>query len=416
MTASRNHDFTADLLSPRQAFALGLNGGLTRNTTIGVNVYVDRAPIGLTAGDGGWLARSTIRITHTIPTGSVRVADAAGGVELRRAIRGSGTILGTVYADWNGNGVPDPGEELLAGIPIRLGAQANVTTAGDGQFAFMNVPAGAQQVGLDLNALPIAFDPPAAADVTLDLARGATRRVAFGLVPLGSVRGLVIEDANKNGQADPGEPGIDKAVLTLDRGEQSELARGGAYSFDAVRAGAHRLELLEASLPDGAVIVGGGARPVAVTRDRPDVDMAYLVQLEKRPEVRKVFPPKIGARTPARRVPDIAARPATARPLASHEAAAGHTTEAAPRSAAAAFTIQVAALNDQERARELVAELKASGFAAYLLEPDADEDGPFRVRVGRFGTRAQAERTAGALESRVNQKMWVTRETRIPHR
>ena len=61
-------------------------------------------------------------------------------------------------------------------------------TARDGQFTFLNVPAGAQDVGLDLNALPVDFDAPSASSVVLELSRGETKRVAFALVPLvGSV-------------------------------------------------------------------------------------------------------------------------------------------------------------------------------------------------------------------------------------
>ena len=67
-------------------------------------------------------------------------------------------MLGSVFADWNGNGLPDAGEETLPGIPVRLGFSARATTAHDGQFTFLNVPAGAQDVGLDLNALPVDFD------------------------------------------------------------------------------------------------------------------------------------------------------------------------------------------------------------------------------------------------------------------
>ena len=42
--------------------------------------------------------------------------------------------------------------------------------------------------------VPVDFDPPAVSMVDLDLDRGATRRVSFGLIPLGSVRGRVVHD------------------------------------------------------------------------------------------------------------------------------------------------------------------------------------------------------------------------------
>jgi cell division septation protein DedD len=253
------------------------------------------------------------------------------------------------------------------------------------------VPSGALIVGLDSGALPVDFDAPVASDITLQMGRGDSRRVAFALVPLGLVRGRIVEDTNRNGQIDQDEPGVDNVVLALDGGQRSELAHKGAFRFDAVRAGDHRVELLKESLPDGSVIVGGVERSIAITRERPQVEISYLVRIEKRPEVRKVFPPKIGTSTP-RRSPQSAA------------------AVRQPDADGGIFTIQVAALNDPLRAREMVADLTAGGFAAYLVEPSpSDPDGPFRVRVGRFASRALAQQTARALESRLSLKLWVTR-------
>ena len=96
-----------------------MNGQLTSQTTIGFNVYVDRAPAGLLTNEDGWLARSMVRVVHTISTGTARVATE---ISDGRPSRGSGSVLGSVFADWNGNGLPDAGEETLAGIPVRLGS------------------------------------------------------------------------------------------------------------------------------------------------------------------------------------------------------------------------------------------------------------------------------------------------------
>ena len=131
---------------PRNALNLGLNGQISRNTTIGFNVYVDRTPVGLASDKNGWLTHSTLRLVHSIPTGTTRVASArtVGG----RTTRGTGSVLGNVFADWNGNGLPDSGEGTIAGIPVALGSIAHVTTSGDGAFAFLNVPTGAQRVSI----------------------------------------------------------------------------------------------------------------------------------------------------------------------------------------------------------------------------------------------------------------------------
>jgi cell division septation protein DedD len=335
----------------------------------------------------------------------VRVANASP-VAARRA-RGTGSVLGTVYADWNGNAQLDPGEEALAGIPIALGTLSHVTTARDGQFAFLNAPAGTEHVRLDLNALPVDFDPPEVSDVTVDLSRGDTRHVTFGLIPLGAVHGRIVEDANRNQQPDPGEPVLASAVLTLDGGQRTELARNGSFRFDAVRAGGHRLELLRDSLPEGAVIVGPAERPVSISHEQSEVDVTYVVTIEKRPEVRKVFPPRGGGGGGGAAATTPSTRPGSPATLTRP---GGAPAGAAATKAAVTYTVQIAALQDASRARALVQDLDALGFAAYVLTPDESDAGRlYRVRVGRYATRAAAARVARSLEARLGLKLWVAR-------
>ena len=80
-----------------------------------------------------------------------------------------------------------------------------MATRRDGEYALFNVPSGPQEVGLDPEAVPVDFDPPANSAIKIEVGRGATRRVSFGLMPLGSMPGRVIQDVNGNGQMDPGE-------------------------------------------------------------------------------------------------------------------------------------------------------------------------------------------------------------------
>ena len=413
-TGSRNEDVTTGLMTPRNALSVGLNGQVATNTTLGLNVYVDRAPVGFPGDPQAWLARTTVRIVHTIPTGSIRVASSAPGSP--RAERGTGTISGSVFADWNANGQPDAGEEVLAGIPIALGTISHLTTGRDGQFSFLNVPSGAQSVRLDLNALPVDYDAPAATDVSFEISRGETRRVAFGLLPLGGIRGRVHEDVNKNGVLDPGEPALDGAVLVLDGGQRSEAVRKGQFRFDAVRAGDHRLELLKESLPEGAAVVGAAERPAPITRDAPQIEVSYLVTIEKRPEVRRVFPSRGGgggAAPSASRTPAAPAGRGGASPSAATRARTRGPATAPARTVRApgAFTVQIAALTIEASARQLVADLKRLGFDAYVVEPGAaGGDGLYRVRVGTFQSRAAAQRTVSRLEDHLGLKLWVTRK------
>ena len=408
-TAARNMDLTTRIFVPRESMALGLNGQLSRWTTIAFNVNVDRAPSLAFADSSPWITRSTLRVVRTISTGSVSMASNSPFVAAATS-RGFGTITGAVFADWNGNGILDPGENMLEGIPLRSGPSRS-STAHDGHFTFTNVPAGRQQVGLDPEALPIDFDPPAVTVVDLELNRGDTRRVEFGLIPLGTIRGRVIRDANANGKADPTEASIDGAVIVLDNGARSEQVRKGQYRFEAVRSGDHLVRLLVESLPDGAKIAGDAEVPVTLKKDALAAEISFVVAVEKRPEIRRVFPPRGGLATAAPRANPVP-RASASTPVASAAATPGKVPGTFPAKVPGTFfAVQVAAISDPTRAKDLVAALKASGMPAYLLAPTpTDPDGPYRVRLGPYQDAASARHTAAALGRKRGEKLWVTRQ------
>lgn len=403
----------------RQALTVGLFGQVSRRTTIAFDLYVDRTPSTVMSGSP-WTTRSTLRLVHTIPTGSAR----AGTGESRLAIgrtpaRGTGTIAGEVFADWNANGTRDPGEEPLAHITLLVGAADRVVSGSDGEFRFTQVPAGPARVGLDATALPVDYDLPQPAHVDVEVVRDRVSRVAFGLVPLGSVRGTVVRDANGNGRMDDADESIDGAVVVLDGGARSELVRSGGFRFDAVRSGSHRVQLLADSLPTGAEIHGEPEVTVTVSRDRLDPEVGFLVRLQPRPEVRRVFPPATAPApatappaTPAAPAPAIATpapRPAPPRPTPGPAApptppiVPGPPPAPVPGPSASAATIesttlQVAAVGRLDRARQLVDELRALGFDPYIVPPAAGgRDAFYRVRVGTFRDRRSAESARTAL-------------------
>jgi cell division septation protein DedD len=421
-TMSRNVDLLTREFVPREAFNVGMTGELAQRTLLSINFSADRTPLLFGTGTP-WTTRSMVRITRTFSTGSARVpvtlSPAAAAIA---RTRGTGTVLGTVFADWNQNGTQDAGEEPLENIPVRIAPTSSVMTARDGEFAFLSVPVGRQQVGLDTSAVPIDYDPPSVSSFEIDLDRGATRRVSFGLVPLGFVAGRVIRDANGNGRADAGEESLDGAVLVLDNGARSEQVRRGAYRFDAVRSGEHVLTLLRDSLPEGAMIAGAPQVRLALTRGQLSAEIDFLVAVEKRPEQRRVFPSRIGTPPPSPgAAAGVPARPPAARPgspAVKSPASAGPVV--APRTPAPVrdgYAVQIAALGDPERARAVVRTLASAGYAAYVLEPAADDRVPlYRIRVGGYRTRAAAVAAAARLERLRREKVWVVPETADPPR
>ena len=296
--AARNLDRFTEKVVARTSFDLSVSGEMARNTTVGFHLHADRLPPGATS-PRPWITRSLLRVTRSFATGSarVRVGAAAESSALIRS-RGTGSVAGVAFEDWNADGIADPDERMLEGIPILLGTSGSAVTAARGEFAFVNVPVGVQRVALDVSALPVDFDPPDISAVQVEVGRDETRRVTFALVPLGTISGRVWRDANGNGQLDADDEPVEGAVLVLDEGARSEQVRKGRFRFDAVRSGLHTIELLPDSLPEGATILGEGRMPVPLTRAQPNAAVDFLVKVEQRPELRRVFPRRDGGASP----------------------------------------------------------------------------------------------------------------------
>lgn len=73
------------------------------------------------------------------------------------------------------------------------------------------------------------------------------------------------------------------------------------------------------------------------------------------------------------------------------------------------FAIQVAALRGRSEAEGVVDRLKAKGYAAFLMPPYAGQPSVYRVRVGKFKTRAEAEAIATRLQREEQFQPWITR-------
>jgi len=71
-----------------------------------------------------------------------------------------------------------------------------------------------------------------------------------------------------------------------------------------------------------------------------------------------------------------------------------------PASDSGGFTIQIRSSPNEAEARQFVDSLKSAGFDAYVMRADLGAKGVwYRVRVGRFQTREEAQREVGKLRS-----------------
>ena len=73
------------------------------------------------------------------------------------------------------------------------------------------------------------------------------------------------------------------------------------------------------------------------------------------------------------------------------------------------FAVQIAALNIRSEAEAIAKRLTSKGYSAYVLTPVSGTPSVFRVRVGKFPTRREAESIAAKLQKEEQFKPWVTR-------
>ena len=75
----------------------------------------------------------------------------------------------------------------------------------------------------------------------------------------------------------------------------------------------------------------------------------------------------------------------------------------------AGYAVQVAAVNVRGEADAVAKRLASKGYAAYVQLPTSGTPSVFRVRVGTFKTRREAEVMAAKLQKEEQIKPWVTR-------
>jgi DedD protein len=146
----------------------------------------------------------------------------------------------------------------------------------------------------------------------------------------------------------------------------------------------------------------GAPAPAATPPPDPAESQAYFDDLTKSGSepASKVAPPperEPKAATPPPKVerPDTAVPPpATATP--------GGVT-------GTGFVVQVAALRDRTEADAIVQRLAGKGYQAFVVNPVPGKPPVYKVQVGRFAQRGDAEKTAARLKSQEQYSPWVTR-------
>ena len=78
------------------------------------------------------------------------------------------------------------------------------------------------------------------------------------------------------------------------------------------------------------------------------------------------------------------------------------------------YYVQLAAFEEKKEAEDYTIEIKAAGFPLIILNPLATDKKPwYRVRIGGYATKEDAEQAVARLKSMVNKKKldyWITRD------
>ena len=149
-----------------------------------------------------------------------------------------------------------------------------------------------------------------------------------------------------------------------------------------------------------------GSDPTAAAAPLVVDDLSYFNRLEtSNPPPEKLKAREQPAAAPPAEKPEAAPRAATPSPGKEPVRAAA----AADEPTGTGYAVQIAALNIRSEADAIAKRLAAKGYAAYVLNPAAGTPQIYRVRIGKFGSRREAETMATKLEKEEQFKPWVTR-------
>jgi cell division protein FtsN len=142
------------------------------------------------------------------------------------------------------------------------------------------------------------------------------------------------------------------------------------------------------------------AEPVSSQEDLKELTYAKRLEAPEPPPEPAVEP------VSAPPVPAIAVQPKVEKPPV--VAPASKTVDASEPKGAG-FVVQVASLKSRGEADAIAKRLSSKGFPSFVTTPGSSGPKVFRVRVGKYADRREAETVARKLEKEEQFKPWITR-------
>lgn len=191
--------------------------------------------------------------------------------------------------------------------------------------------------------------------------------------------------------------------VLVGRGVRAE--RGVAAEAAPTNAVAETAPLPQQPPPAPAPTPAGSDPRTAAAPPPPVDDLTYFNRLEKQNTPPEQLKPA-DKKAPADRA---AVAPLPSAPPAPPPPAVSDADAASSEPAGDGFAVQIAALNVRSEAEAIVKRLASKGYTAYVLAPSTGTPLVFRVRVGKFPTRREAETVAAKLKKEEQFNPWVTR-------
>lgn len=159
-----------------------------------------------------------------------------------------GRVEGYLFIDLNNNGQRDPNEPGVQDALLRLDDQLARTNA-QGYFRFPPVGPGSYRIEIARAPLGLVATVPTPIPVTVAIGQVVSLEIPMRAV--GIIRGRVFDDKNRNGKADPDEPGlVNVRVFAVGTATSTEARSGanGQYILQ-VPPGSYTVTLDRTTLP-----------------------------------------------------------------------------------------------------------------------------------------------------------------------
>jgi cell division septation protein DedD len=169
-----------------------------------------------------------------------------------------------------------------------------------------------------------------------------------------------------------------------------------------------------------------GSDPTVAAPPPAAEDLSYFNRLEKKGQPAETLKPASekpapsadrAARETAKAEKSAAPAPVPARPAPEPKESPRKPSPEALQAAqtvpnepsGSGFALQITALRERGEAETIAKRLSAKGYAAYVMRPPAGTPAVYRVRVGKFKTRHEAEAIAARLQKEEQFTPWITR-------